>query len=105
MFLEYLHITLTNIAVLGSMLEEMGSEFIVCHKFDSMGDPIQAKAVAQFLAPSDKVARYLESAILESGESPGGEREELLFEDAAVFVERLQKKLDTFEARICNFSW
>lgn len=103
-FLEYMHITLTNIAVLGSMLEELGSEFIICHKFSSLGDGSQAKAVAEFLAPSVEVARYLESAILESGEPRSGEGEELLFEAAPAIVRRLQRKLDSFEAKYCDFS-
>lgn len=101
--LDYFHVLLTNIAVLGSMLEEVGPEFVVCHKFSALDDSAQAKKIAEFLAPSDEVAKYLESAIVGTNIPGSGEREELLFEAAAIVVERLQKKLDIVEARYCDF--
>lgn len=102
-FMQYMHILLTNIAVLESMLEELGPGFIVCHQFDKIDDPEQAHDVAKFLTPSSEVARYLEEAILQYGRPHHGDQEPLPFKGADKIVERLQQKLDSFEAKYCDF--
>ena len=108
-FLQYVRIFFTDIAVLQSFLGEIDPAFIVCHDWDSLGEPLQASNIAAFVSPNDEVADKLSTAMVDTviKRTPShGDTETdfdaLTFDGAEYLVSRLQDKLDSFEATYCG---
>lgn len=105
----YMRVLFTDIAVLQSFLGELSPDFVVCHDWDFLGDREQASKIAVFIAPNSEIASRVEYSLVDTakvpsvvdGKNAGGE-DELPFIGADVFVSRLQKKLDSFEAQYCG---
>lgn len=94
----------TNTAVVHSFLGEMDPGFVVCLDFDRLGDANQAFKVAKVLAPNETVAEMLARSFVGAMEGhvsrDGVELLPYLSED--MVVERLQRKLDSFESVYCK---
>lgn len=103
LFLEYVRILFTNIAVLQSFLSELQPGLIVCHDWELLGDKGQASEIASFISPNQEVAELVESALVGtvSGKRARRGADSLPFEGADALASRLQRKLDAFEARYC----
>ncbi|CBJ32788.1 expressed unknown protein [Ectocarpus siliculosus] len=102
LFLEYMRVLFTDIAVLQSFLSEIGPEFIVCHDWDRLGDKEQASTIAHFIAPNDEIAGLVESSLVQTARKKSSNTNPLPFEDADAVVSRLQRKLDAFEPLYCG---
>lgn len=105
-FMRYMHILMTEAAVLQSMLHELGPGFVVCHRYDMMLDKEQAARVAEFAAPTLETAELLAASMLRvarptltSGRVGGSNPR---YPGETVIIERLQRKLDALEAAHCG---
>ncbi|CAM9145399.1 unnamed protein product [Ectocarpus fasciculatus] len=100
-FMEYMRVLFTDIAVLQSFLSEIGQEFIVCHDWDRLGGKEQASTIATFISPSNEIAGLVESSLVQTAKKSSS-TDALPFEDADAVVARLQRKLDVFEPLYCG---
>lgn len=97
-----MRIVFTNIAVIHSFLDEIDPAFVMCHRFDRMGDMKQATVLGNFIGPNEKLAELFRDSLVRRAqlhhdakrESGGGR------DDNAVAT-RFQLKLDIFESRFC----
>eukprot|EP00752_Nemacystus_decipiens_P011461 g10177.t1 len=107
LFMEYMRIFFTDVAVLHSFLAEIDPGFIVCHDWNRVGDETQASEIAAFVSPNGDIAYRVYTAMIETAanipphEDAGG-IDELTFEGAESVISRLQDKLDSFEALYCG---
>ncbi|CAB1099247.1 unnamed protein product [Ectocarpus sp. CCAP 1310/34] len=101
LFLKYMRVLFTDIAVLHSFLGEIGPEFVVCHDWDRLGDKEQASTIASFISPNDEIASLVESSLVQTAKK-SSRTDPLPFEDAYAVVLRLQRKLDAFEHLYCG---
>lgn len=100
--MEYMQVLLTDVAVVHSLLDELGPGFVVCHDFDHFGNADQAVAVSDFLAPNTNLSALLSKSFIEIAGSPRApSNESLPYEGADVVAARLQRKFDTFESKMC----
>ncbi|CAM9768788.1 unnamed protein product [Ectocarpus sp. 12 AP-2014] len=100
-FVEYMRVLFTDIAVLQSFLSEIGQEFIVCHDWDRLGGKEQASTIAKFISPNNEVADLVESSLVQTARNSSS-TDALPFEHADALVSRLQRKLDAFEPLYCG---
>lgn len=84
-----------------SFLGEIDPEFVVCHDWDYLGNPDQAKAISEIISPTPEFALRLEETFVKSATVRQLEAEDLPF-GAAEIAARLQKKLDAFESIYCG---
>lgn len=101
--MEYMQILMTDIAVVHSLLAELGSEFVVCLDFDHLGDVDRSTVVSDILTPNINLATLLTKSFIEIAGAPRApSNESLPYEGADVVAARLQRKLDTYESKICR---
>ncbi|CAN0296464.1 unnamed protein product [Scytosiphon promiscuus] len=102
-FVEYLKILFTDMSVVHSSLGELDPAFVVCHDYDALGDPSQASRIANFISPNEEMAQLIESSLMDSAhEGHHDANSGLPFEGASVIVDRMQRKLDSFERTYCG---
>lgn len=101
-YLRYVHVLFTNIAVVHSMLDELGPGFVVCHRYNEMEDNEQATRIAAHVSPSATIAEYFRQSLLGTALPRHGTDEELPYDNAPVLTARLQRKLDVMEAPFCG---
>lgn len=99
--MQYMQVLLTDIAVMHSLLAELGPGFVVCHDFSRFGEVNQAVAIANFLAPNEHVAELLAASLVAVAEGRPKVNESLEYNAADVVTSRLQRKFDAFESIIC----
>lgn len=101
-FLHYIRIMLTDAAVLHSQLEELGPDFVVCFDYANMWSADQTSKVADFVSPSNAIAKYVKTSLSENARPPTGKEEEnFSFKGTDIVLERLQRKLDVLESVFC----
>lgn len=100
--MAYVQIMLTDAAVIHSSLAELGPDFVICHAYDLVRDERQAERIAEFLSPTDVVARSLQSALVDGVRQRISSDENLTYEHADAVTERLQEKLDILQMQFCN---
>ncbi|CAM9808577.1 unnamed protein product, partial [Ectocarpus fasciculatus] len=59
-FVEYAKVIFTEMGVVHSLLGELDPAFVICHDWDLLGDPDQAKNVSAFISPTDEMASLYE---------------------------------------------
>eukprot|EP00904_Undaria_pinnatifida_P011652 jgi/Undpi1/7617/HiC_scaffold_23.g10090.m1 len=101
LYLEYMQVVITDIAVMHSFLAELDPAFVVCHDYTRIGDVEQASKVADFLAPTAEVAEALQESFMAVGHVHNASNETLPYQGADVIASRLQRKLDSFESLYC----
>ncbi|CAM9560589.1 unnamed protein product [Ectocarpus sp. 13 AM-2016] len=101
LFVEYMRVLFTDIAVLQSFLSEIGPDFIMCHVWDRLGGKEQASRIANFISPNDEIAGLVESSLLQTARNSSS-AEALPFKDSHPLVSRLQRKLEAFEPLYCG---
>ncbi|CAM9908225.1 unnamed protein product [Ectocarpus fasciculatus] len=101
LFVEYMRVLFTDIAVVHSFLSEIGSEFIVCHDWDRLGSTEQASRIANFISPNEEIVGLVESVLVQTARNLSN-TDALPFEDADALVSRLQRKLDAYEPIYCG---
>ncbi|CAN0098919.1 unnamed protein product [Ectocarpus sp. 6 AP-2014] len=101
LFVEYMRVLFTDIAVLQSFLSEVGPGFIMCHDWDRLGGKEQASTLANFISPNDEIAGLVESSLVETARTSSS-ADTLPFDGADALVSRLQRKLDSFEPLYCS---
>lgn len=99
--MEYAKVIFTDMGVVHSLLGELDPAFVICHDWDLLGDPEQAKNVSAFISPTDEMASLYEHWLVGSVRSIHTSEDTLPFVGSDVLVARLQKKLDTFERLYC----
>ncbi|CAN0205727.1 unnamed protein product [Scytosiphon promiscuus] len=103
-FVEYLKILFTDMSVVHSSLGELDPAFVVCHDYEALGDPSQASRIANFISPNDDMAQLIESSLMETAQEGHHDGSSSLpFEGAGVIVDRMQRKLDSFESTYCGY--
>ncbi|CAM9917607.1 unnamed protein product [Ectocarpus sp. 12 AP-2014] len=100
-FMEYVRIIFTHMGLVHSFLEELDPAFVICHDWDLLGDPEQAKDVSAFISPTEEMASLFERSLIDSARFHTSFNEDLPEDGSDVLVARLQKKLDTFERLYC----
>lgn len=89
--------------VMHSFLGELDLAFVVCHDYGALGNPEQASKVANFIAPNEDMAQQIASTLVATAqEKHATGSSSLPFEGARVIVDRMQRKLDTFEGAYCG---
>ncbi|CAN0045410.1 unnamed protein product [Ectocarpus sp. 12 AP-2014] len=101
LFVEYMRVLFTDIAVLHSFLSEIGPNFITCHVWDRLGGKEQASRIANFISPNDEIAGLVQSSLLQTARN-SSRAEAPPFEGVHPLVSRLQRKLDAFEPLYCG---
>lgn len=99
--MEYVRIIFTHVGLLHSFLGELDPAFVICHDWDLLGDPEQAKKVAAFISPTDEMASLFERSLVDSPETHTSVSDDLPEDGSDVLVARLQNKLDAFEHLYC----
>lgn len=102
LFMEYVRIILTDIAVVQSMLGELDPDFIICHDYARAGEKEHASKIAKFVAPNEEIAEMYETALTNTWTTHITQEEKKLLPNADVVIARLQRKLDTFENIYCG---
>ena len=101
LYLEYMQVLITDIAVMHSFLAELDPAFVVCHDYTRIGDVEQASKVADFLAPTPEVAKALQGSFMAVGHVHNESNETLPYQGANLIASRLQRKFDAFESLYC----
>ncbi|CAM9952965.1 unnamed protein product [Ectocarpus sp. 4 AP-2014] len=101
LFVDYMRVLFTDIAVLQSFLSEIAPEFIVCHDWGRLGGKDQASTIANFISPNDEIAGLVESSLVQAARISSS-TDVLPFKNADALVSRLQLKLDAFEPLYCG---
>lgn len=100
--MQYMQVLFTEIAVVHSLLAELGSGFVVCHDYDQLGSVDQSNAISDFLAPNENIAALMRKSFYETEvDSRPPSNDTLRYEGADAIAERFQRKLDAFESLIC----
>ncbi|CAM9869775.1 unnamed protein product [Ectocarpus sp. 4 AP-2014] len=101
LFVEYMRVLFTDIAVLQSFLSEIAPVFIVCHDWGRLGGKDQASTIANFISPNDEIAGLVKSSLVQTARNSSS-TDVLPFENADALVSRLQLKLNAFEPLYCD---
>lgn len=101
LFVKYMRVLFTDIAVLQSFLTEIGPEFVVCHDWDHLGGKEQASTIANFISPNDEIAGLVASSLVQTARKSSS-MDTVPFKGSDALVSRLQRKLDVFEPLYCD---
>ncbi|CAM9565773.1 unnamed protein product [Scytosiphon promiscuus] len=103
-FVHEARILTNNAAVIDSSLRELDPNFVTCFSYETSCDPVQASRLADFISPTESVAKKVATILLEtvSVDSPASREDQ--GEDAVgweMMARRLQGKLDDIERDWC----
>lgn len=103
--MHYVEITLTDAAVVHSMLSELDPRFVICHDYDLVPDADQAAEVAAFVAPTEMLADSFAGSLMDTAHPRRGDSgpvDRIKYPESEVVIERLQTKMDIYEATVCR---
>lgn len=99
--MEYASIIFIHMGLVHSLLGELDPAFVICHDWDLLGDPEQAKNISAFISPTDEMASLFERSLVDSAIIHSSVNDDLPEDGSDGLVARLQKKLDAFERLYC----
>lgn len=100
-YMAYMRILFTDMATMHSMLTELSPSFVICHRYNEMGDPERATEMGDFIAPNKYLASMISDALVKSVHKRAVVNESLPFEGAERMAARFQHKLDTIDSMYC----
>lgn len=100
--MRYMSILFTDLGVMHSMLAEISPDFVMCLRYEDIGDKETTARVADFIAPSKEVAKMLTKTLLRHARPHAGSAEEAFpFTHATSVAARVQEKLNVVDSAYC----
>lgn len=99
--MAYMRVLFVDISVVHSMLNELSPRFVICHRYDEIGNLEQTSRIGDFIAPNRQIADLVSKSLVKSAQPHTASNESLPFKNTEDVAARLQIKLDAIESTYC----